>query len=152
MKFGLSKDIYNKIKNVVLKYSSYEFKIYGSRARGDFKKESDVDIAVFGNINEEDKMKILNDFDLLDVPYMIDIVFFNELQKLVDKTGSPRENIQLGFRHGIIEDGEKWIEIMLSRNLLSHLYEEKASRDIYNKIKSEYIIEFKKLRDRLEEI
>ena len=39
MKFGLSKDIYNKIKNVVLKYSSYEFKIYGSRARGDFKKE-----------------------------------------------------------------------------------------------------------------
>ena len=81
MKFGLSKDIYNKIKNVVLKYSSYEFKIYGSRARGDFKKESDVDIAVFGNINEEDKMKILNDFDLLDVPYMIDIVFFNELQK-----------------------------------------------------------------------
>ena len=26
-------------------------------------------------------MKILNDFDLLDVPYMIDIVFFNELQK-----------------------------------------------------------------------
>ena len=71
---------------------------------------------------------------------------------LVDKTGSPRENIQLGFRHGIIEDGEKWIEIMLSRNLLSHLYDEKASRDIYNKIKSEYIIEFKKLRDRLEEI
>ena len=62
MKFGLSKDIYNKIKNVVLKYSSYEFKIYGSRARGDFKKESDVDIAVFGNINEEDKMKILNDW------------------------------------------------------------------------------------------
>lgn len=26
------------------------------------------------------------------------------------------------------------------------------SEDIYNKIKSEYIIEFKKLRDRLEEI
>lgn len=75
-----------------------------------------------------------------------------EYLELVDKTGSPRENIQLGFRHGIIEDGEKWIEIMLSRNLLSHLYDEKASRDIYNKIKSEYIIEFKKLRDRLEEI
>ena len=71
---------------------------------------------------------------------------------LVDKTGSPRENIQLGFRHGIIEDGEKWIEIMLSRNLLSHLYDEKTSRDIYNKIKNEYIIEFKKLRERLEEI
>lgn len=94
MKFGLSKDIYNKIKNVVLKYSSYEFKIYGSRARGDLKKESDVDIAVFGNINEEDKMKILNDFDLLDVPYMIDIVFFNELQKQELITSINKEGIK----------------------------------------------------------
>ena len=91
MKFGLSKDIYNKIKNVVLKYSSYEFKIYGSRARGDFKKESDVDIAVFGNINEEDKMKILNE---LDVPYMIDIVFFNELQKQELITSINKEGIK----------------------------------------------------------
>lgn len=69
---------------------------------------------------------------------------------LVDKTGSPRENIQLAFRHGIIEDGEKWIEIMLSRNLLAHLYDEKTSRDIYNKIKNDYIFEFEKLKENLE--
>lgn len=71
---------------------------------------------------------------------------------LVDKTGSPRENIQLGFRHDIIENGEKWIEIMLSRNMLAHLYDEKTSREIYQKIKKDYIKEFKKLRQRLEEI
>lgn len=71
---------------------------------------------------------------------------------LVDKTGSPRENIQLGFRHDIIEDGEKWIEIMLSRNMLAHLYDEKTSREIYQKIKQDYVKEFKKLRQRLEEI
>ena len=71
---------------------------------------------------------------------------------LVDKTGSPRENIQLGFRHGLIEDGEKWIEIMLSRNLLAHLYDEKTSRSIYEKIKTEYIQEFKKLKEKLEGI
>lgn len=71
---------------------------------------------------------------------------------LVDKTGSPRENIQIGFRHGIIEDGEKWIEIMLSRNALAHLYDEKSSREIYQKIKKDYIQEFKKLREKLEGI
>lgn len=71
---------------------------------------------------------------------------------LVDKTGSPRENIQIGFRHGLIEDGEKWIEIMLSRNSLAHLYDEKTSRNIYQKIKTEYIQEFKKLRETLEGI
>lgn len=71
---------------------------------------------------------------------------------LVDRTGSPRENIQIGFRHGIIENGEKWIEIMLSRNSLAHLYDEKTSREIYKKIKEEYIQEFKKLREKLEGI
>ncbi len=71
---------------------------------------------------------------------------------LVDKTGSPRENIQIGFRHGIIEDGEKWIEIMLSRNALAHLYDERSSREIYQKIKNDYIQEFKKIREKLEGI
>ncbi len=71
---------------------------------------------------------------------------------ITEKTGSPRENIKLGFQHGLIQDGEKWIEIMLSRNSLSHLYDEKTSREIYKKIKKEYIKEFVILRERLKEI
>jgi hypothetical protein len=35
MKFGLSDEIYNKIINIVKKYN-YAFKIFGSRARGDY--------------------------------------------------------------------------------------------------------------------
>lgn len=81
MKYGLSDITYNKIKSVVIKYSEYQFKIYGSRARGNYKKESDIDIAIEGNVNDNDKINILNDFDLLDIPYMIDIVFINDLQK-----------------------------------------------------------------------
>ena len=71
---------------------------------------------------------------------------------ITEKTGSPRENIKLGFQHGLIQDGEKWIEIMLSRNSLSHLYDEKTSREIYKKIKKEYIKEFVILREKLKEI
>ncbi len=41
---------------------------------------------------------------------------------------------------------------MLSRNSLAHLYDEKTSRDIYQKIKTEYIQEFKKLKETLEGI
>ena len=94
MNFGLSEDVYNKIKGVILKYSSYQFKIYGSRARGDYKKESDIDIAVIGNVNSEDKMKTLNDFDILNIPYMIDIVFFNDLQKQELITSINKEGIK----------------------------------------------------------
>ena len=54
-----------------------------------------------------------------------------EYMGITNKTGSPRENIQAAFKQGIIDDGEIWIEIMLSRNELSHLYNEKTSRKIY---------------------
>ena len=71
---------------------------------------------------------------------------------VAETTGSPRETIQNGFKQGIIENGEEWINMMLSRNSLSHIYDEKTSREIYNKIKNNYINLFTKLRERLENI
>lgn len=38
MKYGLLQQTYNKIIQLIKKYSIYEFKIFGSRARGDYKK------------------------------------------------------------------------------------------------------------------
>jgi nucleotidyltransferase substrate binding protein (TIGR01987 family) len=73
-----------------------------------------------------------------------------EYMGITEKTGSPRENIQQAFKQGIIDDGEIWIDIMLSRNELSHLYDERTSRKIYNNIKKKYIKEFKKLEEKFE--
>lgn len=81
MKFGLTEETYKKIKDVVNKYQEYTFKVFGSRARGDFKNNSDIDIAVEGEVNREKQIEIMNSFDLLDIPYMVDIVFICELQK-----------------------------------------------------------------------
>ena len=75
-----------------------------------------------------------------------------EYMGLSEKTGSPREVIQSAFKQGIITNGETWIEIMLSRNSLSHMYDEKVSREIYNKIKEKYIKEFKNLEEKFAEI
>lgn len=75
-----------------------------------------------------------------------------EYMGITQKTESLIENIQQAFKQGIIEDGETWIQIMLSRNELSRLYDEQASRRIYNDIKNKYIIEFKKLEEKFEQI
>ena len=61
-----------------------------------------------------------------------------EYMGVVDKTGSPRETIKNAFQHNIIQDGEEWIEMMLARNTLSHIYDEEESRKIYSKIKDKY--------------
>ncbi|MCI9087898.1 MAG: nucleotidyltransferase domain-containing protein [Clostridia bacterium] len=93
MKYGLPQNTYQEIKKVVQKYSNYEFQIYGSRARGNYKENSDIDIAVRGNITEKDRIAILNDFDLLNIPYMVDIVFYGQLEKQELKESIDKEGI-----------------------------------------------------------
>lgn len=74
--YGLSQEIYEKIIDIIRKYEG-EFILFGSRARGDYKINSDIDIAI-KNVNEEDIYKIQNDLDLLDIPYTFDLVFIKE--------------------------------------------------------------------------
>lgn len=81
MKYGLSNEIYNKIKEIIEKYNKYEFKIFGSRARGDYKQNSDIDIVVIGSLENKEQFNIKNEFDLLDIPYTIDLLFMQDIEK-----------------------------------------------------------------------
>ena len=75
-----------------------------------------------------------------------------ENQGIVGKIGSPREILKEAFSAGLIEDGEVWMDMMLSRNELSHLYDEETSREIYDDIKEKYILEINKLVQKLDNI
>ena len=82
MKYGLSEEIYNKIKNITNKNNKYKFILLGSRDRGDYKNTSDIDIAVIKNVSDIDRYKIMNEIDLLDIIYKIDLVFVDKETKL----------------------------------------------------------------------
>lgn len=82
MKFGLTQETYNLIKEVIKNNPKYKFKIFGSRAKGTYKKTSDIDIAVFENVNKEDEFKIRNELDELEIIYKIDLVFINKNAKV----------------------------------------------------------------------
>ena len=55
--------------------------MFGSRARSDYKANSDIDIVIMNKIDEKSKFNIRNDFDLLDIPYMVDLVFIQDVTK-----------------------------------------------------------------------
>lgn len=86
MKYGLEENVREQILNIIKKYSEYKFKLFGSRARGDYQRTSDIDIAIFENVDRNKEFKIRNDFDDLDIIYKIDLVFVTEKTKkeLVD--------------------------------------------------------------------
>ena len=81
MKYRINEISFEKIKSVIDKYSNYTFKVFGSRARGDFKKGSDIDIAVLEEVDNKTKFNIMNDFDSLDIPYQVDLVFIKDVSK-----------------------------------------------------------------------
>lgn len=106
---------------------------------------------------EETTLQVLIDGTLHRFEFTFELAWktikdYLEYMGITNKVGSPRENIQLAYKQGIIEDGEIWIEIMLAKNELSHLYDEQTSRKIYDNIKNRYIKELKKLEEKFEQI
>ena len=94
MEFGLSKEIVEKIKKISRKYKN-KFYIFGSRARGDYKKTSDIDIAIYGEISHKEKYNILNDIDMLDIPYMVDVIFVQEVQNSELKKNIENQGVEI---------------------------------------------------------
>lgn len=81
MRYGLSKEVYEKIKAVIENNKKYKMVLFGSRARGDYKETSDIDLAVLSDITRDEQYKIMNEIDLLDIAYKVDIVFVDSNTK-----------------------------------------------------------------------
>jgi predicted nucleotidyltransferase len=67
------------IVNELRKYSPKKIVLFGSRARGDNLKNSDIDIAVDLNLSFREKRKLKEKIDLIAGLYSVDLVFFDEM-------------------------------------------------------------------------
>ncbi len=82
MKFGLTEKTINKINSVFEKISEIEeVVIYGSRAKGNYREGSDIDITLKGKaISYNCLSKINQEIDDLNTPYLFDISIFDKLE------------------------------------------------------------------------
>jgi predicted nucleotidyltransferase len=80
--FGLSASTIDKITSVFENYPEIEKAIlYGSRAKGNYRKGSDIDITLEGEKLTISKLfKIENELDDLLLPYMIDLSIYHKLK------------------------------------------------------------------------
>lgn len=58
-----------------------------------------------------------------------------------------RDAVRMAFKRGLIESGQVWMDMIKSRNLTSHTYDEETTEYIVELIRSQYIQEFVKLQD-----
>lgn len=65
---------------------------------------------------------------------------------------SPRSVIKKAFEYELIEDGTLWMDILDSRNLLSHTYDEKLFKEAFTKIVQDYYPALKRVFEKLERL
>lgn len=63
-----------------------------------------------------------------------------------------KDSTRSAFKTGLIENGEAWMDMVKSRNLTSHTYDEATAAQIINAIRNTYFAEFDALRIKLEEL
>ncbi len=82
MSFGLDQKTIDDIRSVFGRYSEIEkVLIYGSRAKGNYRKGSDIDLTLIGNdITDSLLAKVLRDLDDLNLPYLMDVSIFDRLR------------------------------------------------------------------------
>ena len=93
--FGIYDNSFTLILDSLKKFTEIEKAIiFGSRAMGNYKKGSDIDIAITGkNINDKIVTRLSSILNQeLPIPYFIDVVDYNsitnnDLKKHIDKEG-----------------------------------------------------------------
>jgi len=83
MQYGLSDNDLLSIQSVLQHFPEVEQAIlYGSRAKGNYKTGSDVDIALRGSgLNLSSLASIASQFDELPLPYKVDLLIYNRVKK-----------------------------------------------------------------------
>ncbi len=82
LRFGLQETTIQKIHDVLARYPQVEKAVlYGSRAKGNYKNASDIDLTLYGqaDLTLEVLYRIMNDLDDLLLPYTIDLSLFHAI-------------------------------------------------------------------------
>lgn len=81
MRFGLEENTIEKINSVFGQYENIEKVIlYGSRAKGNYKKGSDIDLVIEAkDFTFTDMLKVENQLDDMLLPYKIDISLIHQV-------------------------------------------------------------------------
>lgn len=81
-KFGLSQKTIDQIRQVLTKNPKVQRVIlYGSRAKGNYKSGSDIDLTLQApGLSLSDLMKLDNEIDELLLPYKVDLSLFHQIE------------------------------------------------------------------------
>ena len=153
-------ELYNQLAALARRYGAKRLVLFGSRARGDNRPNSDIDLAVYGMPEDNraefwmhcEELPTLLKFDIVHIQDGMEPVFLANIERdgvelmreyLLDQgytnINSPKEVIKQAFAFGMIDDQKAWVELLNDRNLTSHVYDEATAAAIFARIEGQYL-------------
>jgi len=94
--FGLPHDVFEDVLDTIRSYSEIKSaKIFGSRAKGNYKRYSDVDIAIFSDTGTDLSSCIKDKLEDLDAIYYFDVLDYNKVSDTKIKEHIDRVGIEI---------------------------------------------------------
>lgn len=94
--YGLSSIELQQIRQVFASQPEVkEVWLFGSRARGDYKPYSDIDISLVGNLTTSHLAELETQLDDLLLPYTIDLTCLQSIRNTALKANIAREGVRL---------------------------------------------------------
>ncbi len=83
-------------------------------------------------------------------------LFWKFLQKYLEnleilEEHGPSAVIRIAFQYGYLEDGQKYMDMLRDRNLITHTYKEETAKEIYTRIKNIHINTLEKFINKFNE-
>ena len=91
--YGIRDNLFNELLNLFKKENIDKVILFGSRARNDYKNNSDIDLAIIFNSNDNDNyIKLLTKLEELNTLFKFDVIDYNKitnatLKQEIDKDG-----------------------------------------------------------------
>ena len=102
-----------------------------------------------GDLSELEKQGLVKAFEYTYELAWTTLKDFLEYKGQTDLYGS-RDVIRKAFELGLIEDGDSWMDMLKSRNLTSHTYNQETAELICSAVLERYFFLFAILKDKLE--
>ena len=104
-----------------------------------------------GELNEMEEQGLIQSFE-----YTYELAW-NTLKDFFEEQGETqvmgsRDAFRLAFKRGLVEEGEIWMDMIKSRALTTHTYNEVTAKAIAQSIRGAFFAQFVKLRVRLENL
>ena len=104
-----------------------------------------------GELNELGEQRLIQAFEYTYELAWTTIKDYLEAQGETEIHGS-RDALRLAFQRGLIEDGETRMDMVRSRILSSHSYNEEVAQQIANSVFQQYFPQFVKIHEKLQSL